>query len=298
MLLKRNNVMLDEKNNQLSAAKEELQSQNELLNAANKSITDSIVYAHHIQEAAMPTRENMCQIFGDCLIFFRPRDIVSGDFYWAVNIGRYKALAVADCTGHGVPGALMSMLGVSMLNDIIANTDMNSAQLQASDILNAMRDNVIKALRQGENDEGGTFDGIDMAFVLIDTERHQLQYAGAFRPLVIIRNDNLTILEPNRMPLGTYAGRLAPFTNRTFDIEPGDIIYAYSDGITDQFCDYDNFEKFGRRRLYNLLLDNYQSSFDEQYQTLKNSFEQWMRNNPQGTPTEQTDDVLIVGIKV
>lgn len=155
LMLNKKNEMLDEKNYQLVAAKEELQSQNELLNAANKSITDSIIYAKHIQEAVIPTRSMMQQIFGNCLVMFRPCNIVSGDFYWAVKIGRYKALVVADCTGHGVPGAFMSMLGISMLNDIVANIDMNSEQLQASDILNQLRSNVISALRQDIDAMGG-----------------------------------------------------------------------------------------------------------------------------------------------
>lgn len=297
--LKRQNVMLDEKNYQLSAAKEELQSQNEQLDRANKSITDSIVYAKHIQEAVIPTPELLQLIFGDCLVLYRPCSIVSGDFFWAVCVGRYKALAVADCTGHGVPGALMSMLGASMLNDIISNSDMNSPELQASDVLNKLRIKLIRALRQDlEQNESGTFDGMDMAFVLIDTESKRLQYAGAFRPLVIIRNDELSVLEPNRMPIGTYLGKQTQFTNHTVDIEPGDTIYAYSDGFTDQFCNIESFDKFGRRRFYAMLLDNYKKPFDEQQTIFNDTFEQWRRNNQEGTVTEQTDDVLVVGIRV
>ena len=297
--LKHQNVMLDEKNYQLSAAKEELQSQNEQLDRANKSITDSIIYAKHIQEAVIPTPELMQLIFGDCLILLRPCNIVSGDFFWAACVGRYKVLAVADCTGHGVPGALMSMLSASMLNDIISNSDMNSTELQASDVLNKLRLKLIRALRQDlEQSESSTFDGMDVAFVLIDTERHKLQYSGAFRPLVIIRNDELSVLEPNRMPIGTYVGKQASFTNHIVDIEPGDTIYAYSDGFTDQFCNTDSFEKFGRRRLYSMLLDNYKKPFDEQHTIFNDTFEKWRRNNPEGVVTEQTDDVLLVGIRV
>ena len=297
--LKHQNMMLDEKNYQLSAAKEELLSQNEQLDRANKNITDSIVYAKHIQEAVIPTPELMQLIFGDCLVLLRPCNIVSGDFFWAVCAGRYKALAVADCTGHGVPGALMSMLGASMLNDIISNSDMNSTELHASDVLNKLRLKLIRALRQDlEQSESSTFDGMDVAFVLIDTERHKLQYSGAFRPLVIIRNDELSILEPNRMPIGTYLGKQASFTNHIVDIEPGDTIYAYSDGYTDQFCNTDSFEKFGRRRLYSMLLDNYKKPFDEQHTIFNDTFEKWRRNNPEGVVTEQTDDVLLVGIRV
>lgn len=295
LMLNKKNEMLDEKNYQLVAAKEELQSQNELLNAANKSITDSIIYAKHIQEAVIPTRSMMQQIFGNCLVMFRPCNIVSGDFYWAVKIGRYKALVVADCTGHGVPGAFMSMLGISMLNDIVANIDMNSEQLQASDILNQLRANVISALRQDMNAMGG-LDGIDMALILIDSDRRQLQYSGAYRPLVMIRDNNLTKIECDHMPIGKY-NKNTPFTNHVIELEKGDCFFAYSDGITDQF-DNSNEQKFGRKKLYGLLLDNYQKPFTEQFDIYKNAFESWRMDGPRETPTEQTDDVVLVGIKI
>ena len=295
LMLNKKNEMLDEKNYQLVAAKEELQSQNELLNAANKSITDSIIYAKHIQEAVIPTRNMMQQIFGNCLVMFRPCNIVSGDFYWAVKIGRYKALVVADCTGHGVPGAFMSMLGISMLNDIVANIDMNSEQLQASDILNQLRANVISALRQDIDAMGG-LDGIDMALILIDSERRQLQYSGAYRPLVMLRNNSLTKIESDHMPIGKY-NKNTPFTNHVIELEKGDCFFAYSDGITDQF-DNSNEQKFGRKKLYGLLLDNYQKPFTEQFDIYKNAFESWRMDGPRETPTEQTDDVVLVGIKI
>ncbi len=295
LMLNKKNEMLDEKNYQLVAAKEELQSQNELLNAANKSITDSIIYAKHIQEAVIPTRSMMQQIFGNCLVMFRPCNIVSGDFYWAVKIGRYKALVVADCTGHGVPGAFMSMLGISMLNDIVANIDMNSEQLQASDILNQLRSNVISALRQDIDAMGG-LDGIDMALILIDSERRQLQYSGAYRPLVMLRNNSLTKIECDHMPIGKY-NKNTPFTNHVIELEKGDCFFAYSDGITDQF-DNSNEQKFGRKKLYGLLLDNYQKPFTEQFDIYKNAFESWRMDGPRETPTEQTDDVVLVGIKI
>lgn len=297
LLLSKKNLLLDERNLQLQSAKEELSVQNDMLNNINKSLTDSITYAKHIQEAAIPTTEQMNKIFGDCLIIFNPCNIVSGDFYWAVHIGRYKALAVADCTGHGVPGALMSMLGISMLNDIVANIDMKSTDVRACDILEIMRANVIKALRQDQSDAGGTFDGIDMALLLIDTERQQLQYAGAFRPLIMLRNDELTKFEPNRMPIGIY-NKHNSFTNNVIDIQSGDTFYAYSDGITDQFGNGSNIEKFGRNRLYSLLLNNYNKSFSEQKQILLNAFDQWTHSNPKQPKSEQIDDMLLIGIRV
>jgi serine phosphatase RsbU (regulator of sigma subunit) len=295
-VLHRKNVMLDEKNYQLVSAKEELLSQNELLNVANKNITDSIIYAKHIQVAVMPSFDLMRLIFGPCMIMFSPCNIVSGDFYWAVKIGRYKALAVADCTGHGVPGAFMSLLGISFLNNIMANLDMNSDQLQASVVLNMLRADLITALRQ-DKDPNSSLDGIDMAFMLIDSERNLMQYSGACRPLVMIRDGELTMFEPDRMPIGIH-GRTAPFTNHTIEIQSGDYFYAYSDGITDQFSNTEDSQKFGRNRLYEMLLNNYKKSFGEQLQICKSALNQWRQLDPKQPSAEQTDDVLLVGIKI
>ena len=296
LMLKRKNVMLDEKNYQLVSAKEELQSQNELLNVANKSITDSIVYAKHIQEAVIPSADIMRQIFGNCLIMFSPCNIVSGDFYWAVKIGRYKALVVADCTGHGVSGAFMSMLGISMLNNIVANLDMNSTELRASEVLDKLRANVISALRQEMNTKS-SLDGIDMALVLIDSERSILQYSGACRPLIMIRKGELKKIEPDRMTIG-LSGRVLPFTNHVIEIEPGDYFYAYSDGITDQFSNSDDYQKFGRSRLHEMLIANHRKPFGEQLQIYRNAFTQWRQTNVQLPIADQTDDVLLVGIAI
>lgn len=296
LLLSKKNEMLDEKNIQLVSAKEELSVQNDLLNIANKNITDSIVYAKHIQEAVMPTDKIMQQIFGDCMVLFRPCNIVSGDFYWAIQVGRYKALAVADCTGHGVPGALMSMLGISMLNDIVANIDMNNKDLLASEILDLLRDNVKMALRQNDNES--SLDGIDMALMLIDEERQLMRYAGAFRPLVMIHDGELNVIGADRMPIGIYSGSTKRFTNHDMSITSGDCFYAYSDGITDQFCGDEEYHKFGRQRLFDMLLANCQKPFAEQKAIYTDIIDKWRHENEQGTETQQTDDIVLVGIKI
>lgn len=288
--------MLDEKNIQLVSAKEELSAQNDLLNIANKNITDSIIYAKNIQEASIPTEEQMHQIFGDCMVFFKPCNIVSGDFYWAFQSGRYRALAVADCTGHGVPGALMSMLGVSMLNDIIANANKNNEKLSASAILESMRRNVIKALHQ-DADDSESLDGMDMALIIIDDECKTMQFAGAYRPLVLIRNNELTQIKGDKMPIGICYGVNSSFTNHTVELQDGDCIYAYTDGITDQFKSGDSFQKFGRQKLFELLLENHQKPFSEQKTIYSNAIEQW-RVGGENETSMQTDDMLLVGIKI
>lgn len=295
---KRFSNILKERNAQLQAAKEELSVQNEMLNQANRSITDSIVSARQIQEAAIPTREFMLSTFGDCMVFMHPYDIVSGDFYWTIKVGRYKVLAVADCTGHGVPGAFMSMLGISMLNDIIANLNMNSFDVKASDVLNKLRDNVRAALRQDQYDDCN-HDGMDMAILFIDSERQQLQYAGAFRPLVMARSGAITQIEADRMPIGIYAGQDRDFTNHIIDVQIGDTFYLYTDGITDQFNNEKNGRKFSRRRLHELLQNNHMKSFTEQTHIYEDALYNWRtidKDNP--TPAVQTDDILMVGIRI
>lgn len=183
-----------------------------------------------------------------------------------------------------------------MLNDIVANIDMKSQKLKASYLLDNLRDNVRKALRQDNNALSG-LDGIDMALVLIDSERQMLQYSGACRPLIMVRNNELTKFDPDRMNIGIY-GKDEQFTNHEIEIEPGDCFYAYSDGITDQFCNTGEDQKFGRRRLYEMLLENSTASFDEQLQTYQRTFEQWRQSDASKAPASQTDDVLLVGIKI
>ena len=290
------NAALAEQKEEIRVQRDEIEEQRDTIKAQSDEIQASINYAQRIQNSLLTPADTIDAIFPDHFLLYKPRNIVSGDFYWAVKIGRYKALAVADCTGHGVPGALMSMLGISMLNDIIANIDMNSTELQASDVLNKLRANVINALRQ-EMSTDSSLDGIDMALILIDEERHLLQYSGACRPLIMIRDGNLTKIEPDRMPIGIH-GRTAPFTNHTIETEKGDYFYAYSDGITDQFSNSADNQKFGRQRLYEMLLTNYQRPFNEQLQIFKSAFNQWKQSDAKLPPAAQTDDVLLVGIKI
>lgn len=283
-------------NRQLESIQTRLLAQNKLINKANKNITSSIRYAKHIQEVAMPSNEMMQSLFGDCLIIFRPRDIVSGDFYWATQVGRYKAFAVADCTGHGVPGAFLSMLGISMLNDLVASVNMNSTEISASMLLNEMRTNIRKSLRQ-KSDDYTNQDGMDIAFCLYDTKQQVLQYAGAFRPLLLIRDGQVIQYEADRMPIGAYMQLNKPFTNNIIDIESGDVIYLYTDGITDQFNTDDDPVKFTAPRLRNLLLDNHKRPFAEQYRIYEQKIDSWRTSPKTHQVIHQTDDMLLLGIR-
>lgn len=283
-------------NRQLENIQGRLMAQNKLISQANKNITSSIRYAKHIQEVAMPSDEMMKSLFGDCLIIFRPRDIVSGDFYWATQVGRYKAFAVADCTGHGVPGAFLSMLGISMLNDLVASVNMNSTEISASMLLNEMRTNIRKSLRQSADDYTNQ-DGMDIAFCLYDNQHQCLQYAGAFRPLLLIRDGEIIQYEADRMPIGAYMQLNRPFTNNIIDIEPGDTIYIYTDGVTDQFNTDDDPLKFTAPRLRKLLLDNYQRPFAEQRRIYEQKLDSWRTSPKTRQVIHQTDDMLLIGIR-
>ncbi len=290
---KRMNAVLDAKNQQLATAQSNLVEQNRIIIQANYKITSSIRYARHIQDMAMPTEAMMESVWGKCLILFRPRDIVSGDFYWTMQIGRFKALAVADCTGHGVPGAFLSILGISMLNDLVASANMNSSETTAAKLLNELRTKIRISLRQ-KSDDYTNQDGMDIALCLYDTQLHNLQYAGAFRPLLLARSGEIIQYEADRMPIGAYMLD-TPFTNNIIDIETGDIIYVYTDGITDQFGADDL--KFTAPRLRELICNNCLRPFVHQRSIIEKAIDDWRTIPQTGEMTNQTDDMLLVGVR-
>ena len=194
-----------------------------------KEIEDSIRYASRIQSAVIPTEKDCLDIFPECFIFFKPLNIVSGDFYWISRPGNKIIFAAADCTGHGVPGAFMSMLGVAFLNEIV-NRDLFT---EPDIILNNLRDRVIQAL-QSKGVPGEASDGMDIALVSIDSKKNRLDYSGAYNPLIMIRNNEIREIRGDRMPIGIYE-KMVPFTKHEIQIEKGDIFYLASDGYEDQF---------------------------------------------------------------
>lgn len=293
---KRINSVLDAKNLQLASAQESLLKQNQLINQANHKIISSIRYARHIQDVAMPNFETLKSIFADSFVVFRPRDIVSGDFYWATEIGRYKALAVADCTGHGVPGALLSILGISMLNDLVASTNMHAPEVSPARLLNSLRLKMRNSLRQKADDYTNQ-DGMDIALCVYDTQSKCLQYAGAFRPLLLLRGGELIQYEADRMPIGTQMNVDKPFTNNLIDIKTDDIVYLYTDGITDQFNADEDAAKFTAPRLRELILANSSLPLSQQKTAIENAIDQWRTSPQTGELAHQTDDMLLMGVK-
>lgn len=251
-----------------------------------KELNQSLRYASYIQKALLPSDIIISKYLPEHFIIYLPRDIVSGDFYWILKKGNFLFLAVADCTGHGVPGALLSILGISLLNHIVDRNYCNSA----SSVLNSLREYVMKSLNQ-TGDEKEQKDGMDMGLCIIDYDNNKLHYAGAFNPLYIIKNgDKLIELPGDKMPIGIAADFELPFNNHLVDLEKGDMIYLFSDGFVDQFGGIDG-KKFKYKPFRKYLLDINKMPLRKQKDSLINKFECWKGNYP------QLDDVLVFGFR-
>jgi len=293
--------LIKERTEEIEQSKKKIEEQRDIAYKHRKEILDSISYAQKIQQAVLPSEQMVEDILLEHFILYRPRDIVSGDFYWMKKLNNYVAVVAADCTGHGVPGAFMSMLGSSFLNEIVTRRSLDSA----AQILNRLRAKVKKSLHQ-EGKEGEQKDGMDIALLIIDNETHELQYAGAYNPLYIIRpktginilDDNIDYdsrfelihLKADRQPIGIHLAE-KEFTNHKFQLESGDSLYSFSDGYVDQFGG-ETGEKFKTRRFKELLMSVQGKSMIEQKQVLEQAFVKWKRD------LAQIDDVLVMGIKV
>ena len=272
-------LILFNRNKKIRLAKDKLTYQ-------KKQITDSIEYASRIQTAILPPDEYIAQLMPEHFIFYQPRDIVSGDFYWATEKNNKAVVAVVDCTGHGVPGAFMSMLGAAYLNDIV-NTDVEQ---KANTILNQLRERIKKSLHQtGKDDEAK--DGMDVSLCIIDKENGVLQFAGAYHSLFTISNNQPATIKGDRMPIGIFRNEKKSFTNHEIKIHPGDIFYLFTDGYIDQFGG-NNKRKFRIAPFRELLISVHQKTMDEQEKILETHFNAWKG------PLEQIDDVLVFGFRI
>ncbi len=294
------NEYLEQQKEQIEKQRINVQEQNNIISQVNQQLTDSINYAGLIQQAALPSEGQMNSIFGNHMVIFKPLNIVSGDFYWATQVGNLKMLAVADCTGHGVPGAFLSMLGISILNDISARY--TNKEIKAATMLDQMRSTFMNVLHQhAQEDEN--HDGIDISLIIINTETQSLSYAGAFRPIIIVRNHEAMKFSPDRMPIGAHYNVAEHFTNHDVELQNGDTIYLFTDGMTDQFG-YDSqnhLHKYTSKRLRTLLADIHNQPFSVQQTKIELSFASWRLETQSltdtGMPYEQTDDALLIGIR-
>lgn len=281
-------------NIQLYRQRENYRLQRDMLANANMQVTSSIMYAKEIQTAIIPTDKLMNSLFGDLLIIWKPMNIVSGDFYWAAQFGRLKVLAVGDCTGHGVPGAFMSMLGITTLNDIVSAVDLETTT--AAEILDNMNFKIFNSLRKSEQ-FSSKFDGMDIALCIIDTENLKMQYAGGFRQLVIMRGGAMFDYSPDQMAVGFNQSTEQKFTNNCIDLQDGDTIYLYTNGLSNQFSNKDRGTRFSDERLNKLLRANSSKPFAEQKLIIEEALTRWTTSNL-GEVCPQTDDQVLIGIKI
>lgn len=275
------NIILEEKNEKISLQRDHIFEQ-------NKEITSSIEYASRIQTALLPPQELIDKLIPDSFTLFKPRDIVSGDYYWLNQKGNKIISVTADCTGHGVPGAFMSMLGISFLNEIVNLTDIKD--LRADFILNDMRALIISSLRQTGN-VGESRDGMDMTLCIIDKENMEVEYAGAYNPLLIIRDNEIIETKADKMPIGIHVKRNSNFTNHIIKLKKGDILYTFSDGYVDQFGGVDN-TKFRKKNFKELLLKIHKKDMNKQKEILDKTLMDWMEGY------DQIDDILVSGIRI
>lgn len=283
---------------QLMSSNEELESQKDQLEVINDQIASGINFAHHLQTSMLPTDEQMNALFDDTLILWRPLDIVSGDFYWVCRVGDRTLFSIADCTGHGVPGGFMSMLGISILSDITLMPEFKSGEMSAGNILDLMRDKVVESLRQSEESHM-SLDGMDMAICIIDNKTLEMQYAGAFRPAIVISDGKMTEYKGDRMPISYISDNPRPFVTRKIALSKGDKVFIYSDGITDQFGYGQDGEekKYTSRKLLALLKENCEKPFDELKKIINDSIDDW-RAPANKKSIAQTDDIILLGVKI
>jgi len=308
--LKEQNLIILQQNEEITTQRDEIELKNEVLNEHNeeirthrdlvtkqkdhiegifKELKSSINYAQRIQTSVLPNKKLLEEFFSDLFILFKPKDVVSGDFYWFAKIENQIVLAVADCTGHGVPGALMSMLGMSLLNEIVVKEN----NTQTNIILDLLRTGIIKALGQ-TGQAGEQHDGMDISLLSINTETLQMHWSGAHNPCLIISNGELVELKGNRMPV-SFSEKMGEFTLHEIQLKKNDIIYLTTDGYHDQFGG-PNDRKFMLKRFKELLLSISDRPMVEQIDLLVYKFEEWKNNHE--VAYVQFDDVTVLGLKL
>ncbi len=282
--LRKANQILIEKD----IASREVEKQRQELAIKNKNITSSIQYAKKIQEALLPSDVMFKKLIPDSFILFKPKDIVSGDFYWITERNNKVFVSAVDCTGHGVPGAFMSLIGFKILENIIKVQGIE----KPSEILNILSMGIENTFHRDEEDYL-LKDGMDLAFCAFDRDKKQLEYAGAFNPLYLIRDNKLIETIADRFSIGLkhQLNKQNEYTNHSVSIKKGDMIYLFSDGYPDQFGG-PNGKKFMYRRFRHMLLTIHKLPLQEQKDFLEKSIETW-----KGDKYDQVDDILVIGIR-
>lgn len=269
------------------AQKVVIEGQHEKLNESHREITDSINYAKRIQDALMTSALYIKDVLPESFILFNPKDVVSGDFYWVYRSPKGQIyFTVADCTGHGVPGAFMSMIGTSLLNEFIIENNIEDT----AEVLTKMRAQIIKSLDQ-KGLEGENKDGMDMALCKYDPKKGTVQYSGAYNPLIHISKNQINQLKGDSQPVGLHTGKKLPFTNKEIQVAKGDMLYIYSDGFPDQFGG-EKGKKYLSGKFKKFLLSISDKPIEEQNTLIKEEFTNWIGDH------EQIDDVCVMGIRI
>jgi serine phosphatase RsbU (regulator of sigma subunit) len=255
------------------------------LELKDKDITDSLIYAQRIQEALLPSESYFRKHFSDSFILFKPKNIVSGDFYWIGEKGEKVFVVAADCTGHGVPGALMSMIGLKIIEKTINEDNIEIPSM----ILEVMNKGLEKTFSREKNIGTIIRDGMDIGLCVINRKRKKLQYAGAFLPLYLIREGNLVEISADKIIIGMNPEGLS-YLDHEINLLDDDIFYIFSDGYVDQFGGSEN-KKFMYRRFRYLLMTIHNFPVNDQKAILEENIKTWMGNN------EQVDDMMVIGFR-
>jgi serine phosphatase RsbU (regulator of sigma subunit) len=256
------------------------------IQSKNRKITESINYAQRIQGAILPDNNVIRKFLPESFILYKARDVVSGDFPWFIRVDNIIYFAAVDCTGHGVPGALISLIGYFLLNEIVKGRKITDPGL----ILDQLDQSVTATLRQ-DQDDSKTKDGMDIALCKIDLDNNELTYAGAHRPLYFVKDGELQEIKGDKFPIGGGIYRnQTNFTSTKVKVSKGDSAFFCSDGYPDQFGGPDN-RKFGPKRIRELISNNSEKSADELYDLFDNAWTEWKGD------TKQIDDVLLIGVK-
>jgi len=276
---------IEAQRDEIEAQRDMVFKQKEQIEATHHEISSSMDYAMRLQDTILPSLALLEKHFSGHLVFYRPKQKVSGDFYWWTQSGSRLVIAVSDCTGHGVPGAFMSLLGAGLLKEIVNREGIT----EPGRILDRLREEVIAALCQ-KGSPGEQKDGMEMAVVSIDPDTLHCQYAGAKSPLYLIRRNSLSEYRPNLMPISWYQ-EMKPFNTVDIQLESSDQLYMFSDGYPDQFGG-EARKKFKYKAFRKVLVEHSDLSMSRQQQVLSDTIREWQGKH------EQTDDMVIIGIRI
>lgn len=277
---------IKDQSNRVKEKKDQIQKQHDKIAEQQREIIGDLKYSIRIQKSILPIPEVISNVIPEQFILNLPRNSVSGDFYWVGNQGDRRAIAVADCTGHGISGALMTMAGMAFLNDIMGRKE----NLEPNEVLFELRKMVMNLLKQ-TGEEGEASDGMDISLTMLNNDGTKLWFSGANNPLYIIRDGELTVVKGDRMPIGIHLNFERPFASNELDVKKGDLVYLFSDGFADQFGGPRN-KKFRYKQFQELLIEIHTKPLSKQKEILRKTYLDWMGEY------DQVDDVLVLGYKI